>query len=249
MKWTRIKHNPTKSEEDPEANGHAESFMKHCQKIWHTSITEQLNPKAELNRHLRMYRTTPHPSTGKSPSEILFGRKPRTRLPHITENKGRKVIVEARAKDHSQKEVQKFYKDRKLYVKDHVIKKGDTVLRAQRKPKLHPPYDPEPYKVVEVVGHQITAERNGKIKTRDAQKWKSIKTKNPTNYDILRQQEAEEELQGEEPLEIDLAGVANTSTPPDRQEPELVHEIPEDEEIPEEEPQRRYPQRTCRQPH
>ena len=87
LKWTGIKHKPTKSAEDPEANGLVESLMKHCQKIWHTSITERLNPKAELNRHLRMYRTTPRPSTGKLPSEILFGRKPRTRLPHITENK------------------------------------------------------------------------------------------------------------------------------------------------------------------
>ena len=39
-----------------------------------------------------------------------------------------------------------------------------------------PPYDPDPYRVVDVRGHQITAERRGKSTKRDAQKWKPVRT-------------------------------------------------------------------------
>ena len=39
-----------------------------------------------------------------------------------------------------------------------------------------PPYDPDPYCVVEVRGHQITAMRKGKTIKRDAQKWKLVGT-------------------------------------------------------------------------
>ena len=68
FKWAGIKHKPILSAEDPEANGLAESFMKHCQKVWHTSYVGGKNSAAELNKHFRMYRATPHPTTVKSPS-------------------------------------------------------------------------------------------------------------------------------------------------------------------------------------
>jgi len=83
FKWAGIKHKPILSAEDPVANGLAESFMKHCQKVWHTSYVGGKNPAAELNKHLRMYRATPDPTTGKSPSEVLFGRTIRTQIPNL----------------------------------------------------------------------------------------------------------------------------------------------------------------------
>lgn len=82
FKWAGIQHCPTKkSAEDPEANGLAESFMKHCKKVCHIAIIERKDPKAELNRRLMSVRTTPHPSTKKTPAELLFDRKIRNRLP------------------------------------------------------------------------------------------------------------------------------------------------------------------------
>ena len=44
FKWAGIRHHTTTSADDPEANGLAESVMKHCKKIWHTSIVEHKNP-------------------------------------------------------------------------------------------------------------------------------------------------------------------------------------------------------------
>ena len=83
LTWTGIKHIPNKSPYDPEATGLVEAFMKHLGKIWHTSITDKKDPYMEINKHLRVTRATPHISTGKSPAEILFGRKYITRLPDM----------------------------------------------------------------------------------------------------------------------------------------------------------------------
>ena len=83
--------------------------------------------------------------------------------------------------------IQKRAKDNKNYVKPHSIKIGDTVLLSQKKTKMHPPYDPNPYIVVEVRGHQITATRGEKTITRDAQKWKIFWKRSKPNYEELRQ--------------------------------------------------------------
>ena len=47
-------------------------------------------------------------------------------------------------------------------------------LWEQQSTKRDPPYDPQPYTVVEVQGTQITGERSGRTKTRDSQRWKAI---------------------------------------------------------------------------
>ena len=62
-----IRHKPTESADDPEVNGLAEAFMKHCKKVWHTAIIGNKDPKMQLQKHLKMYRASPHPTTGKSP--------------------------------------------------------------------------------------------------------------------------------------------------------------------------------------
>ena len=53
----------------------------------------------------------------------------------------------------------------------------DQALLKQKSTKTRPPYDPKPFTITEVNGHQITAERGDTTRTRDAQKWKGIKTK------------------------------------------------------------------------
>ena len=63
-----ITHRPTISAEDPEANATCESFMKHLKKMWHISTTQHRDPHMDLNRHLRSFRATPHPTTGASPA-------------------------------------------------------------------------------------------------------------------------------------------------------------------------------------
>ncbi|KAF0292806.1 uncharacterized protein FJT64_009280 [Amphibalanus amphitrite] len=76
---------------------------------------------------------------------------------------------DARAKD-----VQKAYKDTPKNVRPHNIQTGDTVLLQRRSTKTASRYDPEPYKVVQMKGTQITATRGGSTLTRDSQKTSSV---------------------------------------------------------------------------
>ncbi|KAF0313759.1 hypothetical protein FJT64_015743 [Amphibalanus amphitrite] len=76
---------------------------------------------------------------------------------------------DARAKD-----VQKAYKDTPKNVRPHNIQTGDTVLLQRRSTKTASRYDPEPYKVIQMKGTQITATRGGSTLTRDSQKFKRI---------------------------------------------------------------------------
>ena len=183
LKWAGINHQPTVSAEDPEANGLAESFMKHLKKIYHTSIVEGKNPRAEINHHLRMFRSTPHPSTGQAPGEIHFNRPFNNRLTRYPVTvSDRTDISNARKQDQIAKQRQKFYKDQKSNVKHHNICVGDQVLLKQKSTKMKPPYDPYPYKVTEIHGHQITAIRDHTEKTRDSSRWKKVTTTIPNDY-------------------------------------------------------------------
>ena len=110
-------------------------------------MIEKKNPKAEINKRLRADRSTPHPSTGKIPAEILFNRRFHNRLPSIINTPSdRKDIEEARLHEIAMKKKQKDYKDKKAYVKPHNIQEGDTVLLQQKKSKQNPPFDPKHYR-------------------------------------------------------------------------------------------------------
>ena len=134
MKWAGVSSRPV-APEDPEANGLAENFMKNITKLWHSALVEKKNPRQELYKYLRNYRTTPHSSTGKSPAELLFNRPLKTRLPQML-----KPVIdpELRQKDSESKATQKQYKDAKKTVQPHNINVGDDVLIQQKKTKLLP---------------------------------------------------------------------------------------------------------------
>ena len=113
--------------------------------------------------------------TGYAPAELLVGRKFRSRLPQLPEPNTRQDVTKARQCDEIVKAKQKVTKDSKANVKPHSIEVTNQVLLKQRPSKLKPPYDPDPYTVTEVTGHQVTAARGDKILRRDAQKWKVFK--------------------------------------------------------------------------
>ena len=62
-----------------------------------------------------------------------------------------------------------------------------SVLLKQKSTKLHPVYDPRPYKVTNVWGTQIGATRDGATKTRDAQRWKAINIQTTRQYNKREQ--------------------------------------------------------------
>jgi hypothetical protein len=67
-------------------------------------------------------------------------------------------------------------------VREHSLKVGDQVLLKQKKSKSQTAYNPEPFIVTEVNGHQITADKQEQSLTRDAQKWKRIDSRMRPDY-------------------------------------------------------------------
>ena len=183
MKWAGVESSPV-SPEDPEANGLAENFMKSLKKLWHPAIIEKKNPRQELYKFLRNYRATPHASTGRSPAELLYNRKMKTRLPQFSKPAH---DPELRARDADAKARQKHYKDGKKTVRPHNITVGDSVLLRRKMTKTKSCYDPDPFRVTHVHGTQITGNREGNVKVRDSQKFKKVQVRPQTQYNKQRE--------------------------------------------------------------
>ena len=69
----------------PQANGEVEGQNRSLLKRIQIEHAEKKNWKKELKTYLVAYRSLPHPTTGVSPAELLFGRKIRTRLPELND--------------------------------------------------------------------------------------------------------------------------------------------------------------------
>ena len=177
LKYMGVKHKTNFSAEDPESSGQVEAFMKHLGKVYHTAEISGQDPHFALQNHLMQYRATPHPSTGKPPAELLFGRKFRLNIPDIRKNttESRVDMQEAREKDIQAKAIMKKQKDSNRNVREHKIIQGDMVLLRRKSTKHKSRYDPEPFIAIQVEGSQICGEKDGVTKTRDAQRWKLYK--------------------------------------------------------------------------
>ena len=63
LKWAGVEHLPTRSADDPEANGLTERFMQMVGKSWATAYVEGRDPLAALNHMLKSYRNAEHSIT------------------------------------------------------------------------------------------------------------------------------------------------------------------------------------------
>ena len=117
------------SPDDPQYNSFAENFVKFLCKLLHTASEEGKDPRAELYKYLLHYRATPHTTTEKTPAEMLFGRKPQTKLPYIFGSNERDEKQKTRDLHDKQKLKQKYYFDTKRMEKPKEINVGDKVLR------------------------------------------------------------------------------------------------------------------------
>ena len=64
-----------------------------------------------LNTYLMAYRTSPHSTTGVSPSQLLFGRQVRSKIPKLQESHG--TDFQVRDRDNEMKQKTKDYADLK----------------------------------------------------------------------------------------------------------------------------------------
>ena len=92
-------HTPC-SPEHPEGNGVTERFTATIVKVVHAAMAENKDPKIEIERRLLNYRNTVHPSTGKTPSQLMMGRIIQTKVPKVIKTLNTKSdLEEAREQD------------------------------------------------------------------------------------------------------------------------------------------------------
>ncbi|XP_033109336.1 uncharacterized protein K02A2.6-like [Anneissia japonica] len=134
-----------------QANGEVERQNKSILKRLKIAHTMKKDWKRELTRYLAVYRTTPHPSTGKTPAELLMGRALRTKLPELE-----RVIVDEEVKDRDQlmKWKSRQYTDVKCNARHSDVRQGDSVLlRQEARDKFSTKFEPRVYDVVSGYGN------------------------------------------------------------------------------------------------
>lgn len=139
----------------PQANGEVERQNRSVVKRLKIAQIEKRPWKEELADYLLMYRSTPHTTTGKSPAEMLFGRKLRTKMPELIEDA---ILDEdVRDRDAWKKMRGKDAFDQRNHVKESSIQVGDTVLmKAQKTNKLSPEFDATRFTVTDKRDNLVT---------------------------------------------------------------------------------------------
>ena len=143
----------------PSGNGEIERQNRSLLKRMKIANAERKTWETELQTYLKMYRSTPHSTTGVSPAELLFGRKLRTKLPDI--NLDYLDDIEIRDRDSERKEKGKLYSDKRRNAKTNDLKSVDQVLVKQnRANKLSTAFNPEPFTIIEKHGNSVVIQSN-----------------------------------------------------------------------------------------
>ncbi|XP_062533298.1 uncharacterized protein K02A2.6-like [Armigeres subalbatus] len=146
----------------PQANGEVErqnrSLLKRM-KIAHALYNDW---KAELDDYLDLYNNTPHTITGKAPSELLQGRKLRSKLPAFEDLESTPPSSDFRDQDFEKKMLQKEREDAKRRAKPSDISAGDVVLMKNLLPtnKLSTNFLKEKFIVLSRNGSNVTVQSN-----------------------------------------------------------------------------------------
>lgn len=140
----------------PQQNGEVERQNRSILK--RLKIAQELGQdwRHVLCQYILSYHATPHPTTGRSPSELMFGRRIRTKLPQLPHNFN--MDEDVRDHDKLQKEKGRMAADSKRRARDSVIEIGDRVLvkRMRKENKLSSTFAPEEYIVVRKSGADTT---------------------------------------------------------------------------------------------
>ena len=119
------------------SNGKLERFHRYLKKNFRAAISEGKSWQEELPKILMLYRATPHPVSGKSPSMLLFNHEIRTKVPHIeslSNTAASAIDHEHRSKCNLYQARLKEYHDAKQHAAPHNFKVGDIVHCANMKP-------------------------------------------------------------------------------------------------------------------
>ena len=135
---------------------------------------EKGNPKAEILKFLLAYRTTPHTSTGASPTSMMFNFVPKSKLPSLRPEFDRRD-ESVRDHDWKSKLEGKKYADMRRGAKVSTVTPGEQVLlKNQAQGKLDPKFESEPYQVTSKQGSEVTVEKDGVEYRRNVAHTKSV---------------------------------------------------------------------------
>lgn len=161
----------------PKANGEAERLMRTLEKAVRIAVIEHKSWRQE-----RQYRTTPHGTTAKSPSELLNGRKLKSTLPVLKQEQG---SPDVRQTDARKKEQMKEYADRHNHAKASDLKVGDRVLIKQPKQnKMSTLFNPEPLEITKRKETMVTAQNAEKSVTSNTSFFKKIPSSTPATSTV-----------------------------------------------------------------
>ncbi|KAL9968950.1 hypothetical protein ACROYT_G021102 [Oculina patagonica] len=129
LKESEIEHHDT-TPLWPRANGQVERQNKTLLKSVRAAHAKGKNWREELNRFLLAYRSTPHSTTGKSPAELLFRSKLKTKMPELVDLEEEEIEVSdqgIRDQDTQRKQSGKDYADKRFHARDRNVREGDNV--------------------------------------------------------------------------------------------------------------------------
>lgn len=201
----------------PQANGEVERFNETMLKRLKIS-QESGSPDWmwDLRTFLLTYNSTPHSTTGVAPSELMFGRTVRDKLPSFTDPRNNVTDEPIRDHDWEKKCSGARYADKRRHAKQTELKVGDIVVAKQimKQNKLSTTFAPEEYSIIKINGSdvEIRSEETGHVYHRNVAHLKAIpQAEEPGDEDELEGFAEEAEVQQDE-NETAANGNAGTST-------------------------------------
>lgn len=144
----------------PRINGEVERVNRTLGKILTISHNSGSDWRKSIKKYIFDYGNTPHTVTGVPPLQLMLGRKARDGFP-ILGNLNCKIDDDKlRQRDAAMKEKGREYGNKKNAAKPHELKIGDYVFAKNitKSGKLVPNFDPNPLKIVNDKGDNITLE-------------------------------------------------------------------------------------------
>jgi hypothetical protein len=138
----------------PEANGEVERQNRSLMKRISIAFAEGKSVRKEVQKYLTAYRNSPHSITGKSPAEMLCGRKLRVKIPQV-----RDVFGELEERDRDAELKHQMVATRNKGKPGHDVEVGDLVLVLRdHQAKCQTPFHHDPFKVREICGSMLVVE-------------------------------------------------------------------------------------------
>jgi hypothetical protein len=208
----------------PQANGEIERQNRTILKSMRIAHSQGKDWKRELYKSLLAYRTTPHETTGETPSKMLFKREIRSKLPEYREDHTQRELA-ARDRDAEQKQKGKDYADQRRNAKESNLEVGDQVLMQQpKRNKLSTRYAENPLVVVDKTGSRVTVETDGGTQyIRNSAQLRKFERESVVDPET----EADDDFDVPEPVPLESTSPAKLPTPLKTTRSGRVSRIPE----------------------